>query len=84
MRKTVTDQESYIHSNVQYTRRNRIEILGIPKTLKNDELESKAIDIFGAINNIFTKYVEDCHCPGKDGNYTTVRFVNREYCWGTE
>lgn len=44
------DQECHISSIDQYSRRNDIEIQGITKTVKDEELESKIIDIFSALN----------------------------------
>ena len=34
------------NNHEQYTRRNHIEIQGIPATVKDEHLESKVIDIF--------------------------------------
>ena len=54
------DQEYYISSIDQYSRRNNIEIQGITKTVKDEELESKIIDIFSALNiSISSKDVGD-------------------------
>ena len=71
------DQECFISSIEQYSRRSSIEIQGIPKTVKDEELESKVIDVFSGLNiSISSKDVEDCHRPGKDDKNTIVRFVN--------
>ena len=54
------DQECHISSIDQYSRRNDIEIQGITKTVKDEELESKIIDIFSALNiSISSKDVGD-------------------------
>ena len=82
LEKKLNDQECYISSIHQYSRRNNIEIQDIPKTVKDEELESKVIDIFSALNiSITSKDVEDCHRLGKDGKNTIVRFVNRKHCY---
>ena len=82
MEKKLNDQECYISSIDQCSRRNNIEIQGIPKTVKDEELESKVIDIFSALNiNITSKDVEDCHRLGKDGKNIIVRLVNRKHCY---
>ena len=82
LEKKLNHQECYISSIDQYSGRNNIEIQGIPKAVKNKELESKVIDIFSALNiSITSKDVEDCHCLGKDGKNTIVRFVNRKHCY---
>ena len=73
LEKKLNDQECYISSIDQYSRRNNIEIQGIPKTVKDEELERKFIDIFSALNiSITSKDVEDCHRPGKDGKSTII------------
>ena len=80
--KKINDQECYISSIDQYSRRNNTEIQGIPKNVKYEELESKVIDIFSALNiSITSKDVEHCHSLGKDGKSTVVRFVNRKHCY---
>ena len=82
MEKKLNDQECYISSIDQCSRRNNIEIQGIPKTVKDEELENKVIDIFSALNiNITSKDVEDCHRLGKDGKNIIVRLVNRKHCY---
>ena len=80
--KKLNDQECYISSIDQYSRRKKIEIQGIPKTVKDEELESKVIDVFSALNiSITSQNVEDCHHFGKDGKNTIVRFINRKHCY---
>ena len=67
--KRVIDQESYINIIDQYSTRNNTGIQGILKTVKDDELESKVVDIFGVLNiSISNKDKEDCYCLEKDGN----------------
>ena len=63
----------------QYSRRNNLEIHGIPAEVKDDQLEEKVIDIFSQLNISLSKSdIEDCHRLGKSN--TTVRFVNRKFC----
>ena len=82
MENELNDQKCYISKIDQYSRRNNIEIQGILKTVKDEESESKVIDIFSAFNiNISSKDVEDCYHLGKDGKRTLVRFVNRKHCY---
>ena len=50
----------------QYTRRNNIEIQGIPPQIPDKKLEEKVIEVFDAMNIAITKNdVEDCHRFGK-------------------
>ena len=64
------------------TRRNNKEIQGICKTVTDEELERKVINIFSALNiSIISKDEEDWHRLGKDGINTLVRFINRKNCY---
>ena len=66
----------------QYTRRNNIEIQGIPSTVRDNLLEDKVIDIFSQLNITISKSdIEDCHRLDKaNPKNTIVRFVNRKFC----
>ena len=60
LERKLNDHECCLSSIDQYSRRNNIEIQGIPKTVKDEELESKVVDIFSALNiTITSKDVED-------------------------
>ena len=68
----------------QYIRRNNIEIAGIPDSVKQNELESKVIEIAKAVNiDISPNEIEACHRLYQRKNQqgpkrTIVRFVNRK------
>ena len=81
LEKKLTEVEISCNKLEQYTRRNNIEIQGIPLRIPDEKLEEKVIDVFGAINIAITKNdVEDCHRLGKSSESTIVRFVNRKHC----
>ena len=81
LEKKLTEVEISRNKLEQYTRRNNIEIQGIPLRIPDEKLEEKVIDVFGAINIAITKNdVEDCHRLGKSSESTIVRFVNRKHC----
>ena len=62
LEKKLNYQECYISRIDQYSKRNNIEIQNIPKTAKDEELESKVVDIFSAFNiSISSKDVHNCH-----------------------
>jgi len=75
----------------QYVRRNNIEIVGIPESIRQDELESKVIDLASDLSIQITKDdIEACHRLAKKSNdsnngrrseprRTIVRFVNRKH-----
>lgn len=78
---TVERQNSELQ---QYIRRNNIEIAGIPDSVKQNELESKVIEIAKAVNiDIPPNEIEACHRLFQRKNQkgpkrTIVRFVNRK------
>ena len=65
----------------QYTRRNNIEIQGIPARVKDEHLENKVIDIFRCLKiSIDPSDIEDCHRLGNSTPKNTIdRFVNRKF-----
>ena len=65
----------------QYSRRNNLEIQGIPSTMSGDMLEEKVIQIFEGINiSVTVNDIEDCYRLGKSNNNTIVTLVNRRIC----
>ena len=57
----------------QCTRKNNIEIQGIPSTVNDNLLEDKVIDIFSQLNITISKSgIEDCHKLGKANPEYTV------------
>ena len=71
------DLEKASNKQDQYTRRNNLEILGIPVDVKDEQLEQKVIDIFSHLNiNISKPDIEGCHQLGKSN--AIVRFVSRK------
>ena len=82
LEKKLSDIEIAENKLEQYTRRNNIEIQGIPSSVHDNLLEDKVIDIFSQLNITISKSdIEDCHRLGKaNPKNTIVRFVNRKFC----
>ena len=75
----IVDLERQVNSNSQYSRRDCLEITGIPSSVDNDKLESKVCDIFSEINvNVAAEDIQACHRLKNDK--TIVKFVNRKHC----
>ena len=75
--------ESDTYSLQQYSRRNNIEISGIPETVTDNDLEQKVIEILDCIDvNVDSRDIETCHrLPSKTSPKTTIiKFVNRKVC----
>ena len=66
-----------IHSSTDDT----IEVIGIPSSIRDQDLEDKMRNIFGEINivNINEREIQACHRLRKKDR-TIVKFVNRKDC----
>ena len=62
----ITDLEIQNNNLDQYSRRNNVEISGIPQSVSDNQLEEKVVDILKAIGvNITTNEIEACYRLGK-------------------
>ena len=78
--KRVEDLERQTNANAQYSRRECLEISGIPKEVSNDDLEGKVRDILHEIDvNVPSECIEACHRL-KSNNRTIIKFSNRKDC----
>ena len=84
----IVDLEKAVAEHQQYTRRNNIEIVGIPETVTQESLEEKVIQLAGALNvPLKSSDIEACHRLFKSKKsknpqqpkVTIVRFVNRKH-----
>ena len=81
----VIDLEKAVAEQQQYTRRNNIEVVGIPDSINQDLLEEKIIQLAGTMSvTIQSSDIEACHRLKKKRNSngpdtTIVRFVNRKH-----
>ena len=67
----------------QYSRRNNLEIQGIPANITDDKLEGKVIDIFSCLGiEVKGSDIEDCHRLGyANPKSTIIKFVNWKFCY---
>ena len=72
--------EKTLVSSMQYSRRESIEIHGLPETIKDEELEGKCLGVLEDIGcgKIDSSQVHACHRL-KNKNNTIIRFVNRKF-----
>ena len=86
--KTVNDRlverviktERQCWENAQYSRRDTLEIVGIPNSVGNSVLEETVRDVFKKIGvEIDERDVQACHLL-KEKEITIVKFVNRKDC----
>ena len=69
--------EKEFNKNSQYSRRETIEIAGIPVSVSDNDLETKCIEIFGAIGvDIDANDLHACHRI--KNSRTIVKFISRK------
>ena len=77
----INDLEIQNNNLDQYSRRNNIEISGIPQSVSDIQLEEKVIDILKVIDvNITMNEIEACHRLGKKMKNVIVQVINRKHC----
>ena len=75
--------EKNSYRNSQYSRRECIEISGIPAEIDNKSLENTALEIIARSGvNVSNENVEGCHRIGKN-NATILKFSRRKDCYAT-
>ena len=75
----MVETERQCWANSQYFRRECLEVLGIPISVKDDALEDKLLDVFREIGvEIGQRDIQACHRV--KNNQTIVKFSNRKDC----
>ena len=79
--KRLVDMERQCWANAQYSRRECLEVVGIPDSVQNNELEDKVLTIFKKIGSeVSPRDIESCHRLKKDNDRVTVKFSGRKDC----
>ena len=69
--------------NAQYSRRDTLEVIGIPMTVRDNVLEQKVCDVIQEIGvDICDRDIQACHRL-KYKDQTIVKFTNRKDCLRT-
>ena len=67
--------------NSQYSRRECLEVAGIPWQVDDKNLETKVLSIFQKIGcTIDPSFIDDCHRIGKNNDRVIVKFTCRKDC----
>ena len=79
LEKRVKKLETELYTTQQYSRRECIEIVGIPDTIPNDQLTNTTLKIFESLGVKLTKEndVQACHRIGSKGT-TIIKLSNRQ------
>ena len=76
----LTSLERQCWENGQYSRRECVEISGIPRSVEDNALESTLCKIFDKVGmEINQNHIEACHRVGRQGN-AIVKFTKRKDC----
>ena len=73
--KQLSSVERQCWKNAQYSRRECVEVVGIPSLVEHDQFEPTVCRIMHHIGeNISRDKIEVCHRLGKNNDQTTVKF----------
>ena len=79
--KQLSSVERHSWKNVQHSRRECVEVVGIPSSVEHDQLEPTVCRILHHIGvNISGDKIEACHQLGKNSDQTIVKFSSRKDC----
>ena len=79
--KQLSSVERQCWKNAQYSRREFVEVVGIPSPVEQDQLEPTVCRILHHIGvNISGDKIEACHRLGKNSDRTIVKFSSRKDC----
>ena len=74
----LTNMERQCWANAQYSRRECLDVVGIPSA---DVLEEKVLNIFGKLGcDIPSERIEACHRISKKSSTVIVKFTKRKDC----
>ena len=80
LQERVIDLERQCWANAQYSRRECLEVSGIPNSIKQDELEDKVLTIFKKVGcDIKSENIEAYHRVGRQ-NKVIIRCSRRKDC----
>ena len=73
--------ERQCQENAQYSRRECLDIVGIPHEVSGEVLEEKVLNIFYKIGcSISPDHIESCHRISKKSHTVTVKFSQEKDC----
>ena len=68
-------------ANDQCSRKECVEVVGIPRQLDDKHLEAKVLSIFQKVGwTIAPEFTDDCHQLGKNNDRVIVKFTRRKDC----
>ena len=77
----LVNMERQCWANAQYSRRECLEIVGIPKEVEQKNLKSKVMSVLEKVGcKIDPDNIEDCHRLSKKSDNTIIKFSRRKDC----
>ena len=81
LQKQLITTERQCWANAQYSRRECIEVAGIPSSVKDENLEDKVLKVLHKLGvEIEGDNIEACHRIKKDSDRTIIKFNKRKDC----
>ena len=79
--KRIVTLERQCWANSQYSRKECLEVVGIPRQVDHNQLETKVISIFEKVGcRIDPGFIDACHQLGKNNDRVIIKFSRRKYC----
>ena len=79
--KRLVDLERQCWASAQYSRRECIEVVRIPKSVNNNELDDKVLTVFQKIGcELSSRDLEACHQLKKNSDRVIMKFSRRQAC----
>ena len=79
--KQIVSVERQCWKNAQYSRRECVEVVGLPSSIADDQLENTICRVLQHIGaNITNEKIESCHRLNKNADRTIVKFLRRKDC----
>ena len=68
-------------ANAQYSKKECVEVIGMPRQVDDKHLEPKVLSIFQKVGCIIPpELINDCHRLGKNNDRVNVKFTRRKDC----
>ena len=79
--KRIVTLERQCSANAQYSRKECLEVVGIPRQVDDNLLKTKVLSIFEKVGcTIDPGFIDDCHRLGKNSDRVIVKFSCRKDC----
>ena len=79
--KRIVTLERQCWVNAQYSRKECVEVVGIPHQVDHKHLEARVLSIFQKVDcTIAPEFIDDCHRLGKSNDRTNFKFTCRKDC----